>query len=248
MVCADGSLIVAPTQAPEPSAHNVEAEIEEAKRAVEVQERIEAIWAKAQPAAKDDPVARYLRDTRGLNPPCIPATIRFSPSLWHGWSSSSCPAMLAQVVDADGIALGLHRTWLTVITGNKATIDPNRAAIGAIKGGSVRLWEVSGSTDLLVAEGLETTLAAAQLAGWKYPAWAAISSSGLLALDVPRHFERVIIAADNDEAGMKAAHVLAHRLRKRGRRVAIKAPPSVGEDWNDYLLSRQRAARQEHAT
>jgi putative DNA primase/helicase len=108
--------------------------------------------------------------------------------------------------------------------------------------------DVSECSDLLVAEGIETTLAAAELTGWRYPAWAAISAPGLLALDVPRHFKRVIIAADNDEVGTEAARGLAHRLQKRGLRVVIKAPPSAGEDWNDHLLTQQPAARQERAT
>jgi hypothetical protein len=245
MVTLDGSFIAAPAQTLEPSAEDIEAEIVEARRSVELLARVEQIWSMAKPVAEGSPVARYLRETRGLDPRHIPAAIRFCPSLPHGWSRSSWPAMLGQVVDVEGALLGLHRTWLDGVTATKAPVEPNRAALGSIKGGAVRLWSAADSTDLLVGEGIETVLAAAQLAGWRYPAWAALSTSGLMALGVPRRFKRVTIMADHDPsgAGEHAARILAHRLRKRGLRVVVRVPPVVGQDFNDVLLAQRDAPK-----
>jgi hypothetical protein len=94
------------------------------------------------------------------------------------------------------------------------------------------------SHELLVAEGVETALAAGELDGWRRSTWSAISTSGLAALQVPKEFTTIVIAADKDAngPGERAARVLAHRLRKQGRRARIIAPAKVGTDWNDTLI------------
>jgi hypothetical protein len=244
MVSADGTFLTAATPLgtlAKPSPADIEAEIAEAQRAVKAMQRAEQTWLEAKPVTEDDLVARYLRETRGLAPPRIPVTLRHCAYLWHGWTRSAWPAMLARVVGAEGEVLGLHRTWLDGHTARKAPVQPDRAALGPIGGGAIRLWEVPGSADLLIAEGIETTLAAAQLADWKIPSWAAISTAGMEGLIVPARFKRVLIAADNDKSGLKAAKTLAQRLRWRGLRAVIKAPPAEGEDWNDVALARRSA-------
>ena len=52
---------------------------------------------------------------------------------------------------------------------------------------------------------------------------------------VPPPCSEIIIAADADDAGRKAAAQLADRLRYEGRKVSIAAPPVAGADWNDRL-------------
>jgi hypothetical protein len=63
-----------------------------------------------------------------------------------------------------------------------------------------------------------------------------------MALQVPKKFGAVVIAADNDAngAGVHAANVLARRLRKRGVRVRIFPPRRAGADWNDELLEKKQ--------
>jgi hypothetical protein len=58
-------------------------------------------------------------------------------------------------------------------------------------------------------------------------------------LAVPPRFRRVLIAADNDAngAGMKAANVLARRLRRVGVQVRVRTP-EIGNDFNDELMAR----------
>ena len=76
-----------------------------------------------------------------------------------------------------------------------------------------------------------------------YPAWAALSTSGLRALDLPDDVRDVIVLADGDDPGEAAARDAALRWKREGRRVRIDRPPR-GTDFNDLLVSRaQEGAR-----
>ena len=55
----------------------------------------------------------------------------------------------------------------------------------------------------MVGEGIETCLAAMQATG--HPTWAALSTSGLRSLDLPKDVRDVIVLADGDDAGEAAA-------------------------------------------
>jgi putative DNA primase/helicase len=74
-----------------------------------------------------------------------------------------------------------------------------------------------------------------QLSG--HPAWAALSTSGLRALDLPTDVRDVIVLADGDDAGEAAALDCGLRWKREGRRVRIARPPR-GCDFNDTLLGR----------
>ena len=87
----------------------------------------------------------------------------------------------------------------------------------------------------MVGEGIETCLSAMQATG--LPAWAALSTGGLQALDLPQEVKEVIILADGDEPGERAAQAAALRWKTDQRRVHIARPPK-GLDFNDVLLGR----------
>ena len=69
------------------------------------------------------------------------------------------------------------------------------------------------------------------------PAWAALSTSGLKALDLPDAVRDVIILADGDDPGEAAACAAAQRWQRYGRRIRIARPPR-GTDFNDLLMGR----------
>jgi hypothetical protein len=81
----------------------------------------------------------------------------------------------------------------------------------------------------------DACLAAMQASG--RPAWAALSTSGLRALDLPNDVRDVIVLADGDDADGAAARAAALRWKSEGRRVRIAHPPK-GMDFNDVLLGR----------
>jgi hypothetical protein len=104
--------------------------------------------------------------------------------------------------------------------------------LGACRGGAVRLGPAENP--LLLGEGIETCLAATQATG--LPAWAALSTSGLKCIDLPDTVTDVIVLADGDDAGARAALACARRLQREGRRARVAWPPA-GMDLNDVLVS-----------
>jgi len=189
-----------------------------------------AIWQSAMPAPGTS-IAAYLA-SRGIHLP-PPEALRFHPGLKHP-SGGFWPAMVALVTNGiDGASVAIHRTFLARDGGGKAPVDPQRMMFGPCRGGAVRLADPGDV--LMVGEGIETCLAAMQASG--HPAWAALSTSGLRALDLPKHVRDVIVLADGDEAGEAAARDCAFRWKRQGWRVRIARPPQ-GMDFADMLSGR----------
>jgi len=186
-----------------------------------------AIWRSAQ-LSGGTLVDTYLK-ARGLHQPKFP-TLRFHPGLKHQ-SGGLWPTMVALVTRGpDNIPLGIHRTYLARDGNGKAPVDPQKMMLGPCSGGAVRLADHGGL--LMVGEGIETCLSAIQATG--NPAWAALSTSGLQALRLPKEIRDVIVLADGDEPGEAAARNCAERWVREGRRVRIARPPK-GMDFNDIL-------------
>ena len=174
-------------------------------------------------------VEAYLR-SRGITI-AMPSTLRFHPGLKHV-SGRVWPALVALVTHGlDDTALAVHRTFLAHDGAGKAPIEPQRMMLGPCRGGVVRLAPCDGS--VMIGEGIETCLAAMQAT--HRPAWAALSTSGLLTLVLPASVRDVVILADGDDVGEAAAQDAAHRWGREGRRVRIARPPR-GLDFNDLLL------------
>lgn len=158
------------------------------------------------------------------------SALRFHPSLKHP-SGSRWPAMVALVVDGlTGKPIAIHRTFVTRNGNGKAPVEPEKMMLGPCRGGAVRLAEATDK--LLVGEGIESTLSAMQAAG--IPAWASLSTSGMKTLALPPSVRDVVILADGDEAGERAAVQAARRWKVEGRCVRIARPPR-GEDFNDIV-------------
>ena len=160
----------------------------------------------------------------------LPATLRFRAALKHH-AGGFWPAMVALVSRGpDDIPLAVHRTFLARDGSGKAPVEPQKMMLGPCRGGAVRLGDPGDV--LMVGEGIETCLAAMQATG--HPAWAALSTSGLRALDLPASARDVIILADGDDPGEAAARDCALRWQREGRRIRIAHPPR-GQDFNDML-------------
>lgn len=188
------------------------------------------IWRATRPA-EETLVEAYLR-SRGLRLG-LPATLRFHPGLKHP-SGGLWPTMVALVTrGTDDAPLGVHRTFIARDGNAKAPVDPQKMMLGPTRGGAVRLAEAGDV--LMIGEGIETCLAAMQASG--LPAWAALSTSGLRAFDLPKDVLDVIVLADGDEAGEAAARNCALRWKRQGRRVRVARPPQ-GMDFNDMLPGR----------
>jgi phage/plasmid primase-like uncharacterized protein len=146
--------------------------------------------------------------------------------------------MVAPIVSVAGEQTAIHKTFLRVDGSGKADLskEEQREVCGPMKGGAVRLSPVAET--LMVGEGIETCLSATQ-ASMK-PAWAALSTSGLMALILPPVVHTVIILVDNDlnGAGERAARTVAQRWVAEGRSVRLAIPPITGTDFNDVIMGR----------
>jgi putative DNA primase/helicase len=208
--------------------------------------RIEAarrIWDRAQYAEADgSPVVPYLA-ARGITIP-PPPSLRWAPALRRP-DGSYGTAMVGLVEHAERGIVGLHRTFLgRDADGIWRRIE--RRSLGPIGGGAVRL--APAAETLLIGEGVETCLAATQATA--QPAWAALSTSGLVALMLPTIVRTVVILADHDANGAceRAARAAAARWLAEGRKVRIARPPIPGTDFNDVLMGRAHARITEATT
>jgi hypothetical protein len=134
---------------------------------------------------------------------------------------------------SDGTPVAIHRTFIALDGVGKAPVDQAKMMLGPCRGGVVRLADPSDM--LMVGEGIETCLAAMQVTG--HPAWAALSTSGMRSLDLPKGVGNVIVLADGDDGGEAAAHDCARRWKREGRQIRIARAPR-GMDFNDMLMGR----------
>ena len=131
----------------------------------------------------------------------------------------------------DGAPIAIHRTFLKPDGSGKAPVPKQKLMLGPCQGGVVRLAEAAEWIG--VGEGIESCLSCMYAS--RKPAWAALSASGLKALDLPKSIREVMLLADGDDVGEAAAIDAGRRWRAEGRKVSIARPPS-GADFNDVLL------------
>ena len=178
-------------------------------------------------------VAVYLA-ARGLPTLASSAALRFNGDTRHP-GGGTLPAMVALVQDVAGNPVAVHRTYLRPDGAGKAAVEPNKASLGPIWRGAIRLHPVA--EEIVIGEGIETSAAAGVLLG--LPSWAALSAGNLAkALALPPEVRRVVIAGDHDEPGRLAAKEAAMRWKAEGRVVRVALPDRPGEDFADVLLAR----------
>jgi putative DNA primase/helicase len=178
-------------------------------------------------------VVKYLRSRRVWPLPdrCV---LRAHPEVDYfdddGVWSGRFPALLAPITDIDGELVSLQATWLH--RGRKLVDHDARKTLGRLtarRGCAVRL---APATDVLgVAEGVETALAAMRL--HHIPTWATTGAPLLGRFEPPVTVERLVIFADRNDAGRRAAEALRDRF---GRCDVEVRTPDHAKDWNDVLI------------
>lgn len=183
------------------------------------------LWEAGKPISGTKGEA-YLR-SRGIT--CaMPPTLRWVSDAYHAPSSRWLSAMVANVSTG-----GVHRTFFTK---NGARLETDAKMMqGPCSGGAVVLDDKQGP--LVVCEGIETGLSLLSgLLNVAASVWAALSTSGMKALQLPLVAGQLIVAADSDDSGCgrRAAQALAARAHGLGWRVSLWPAPD-GQDWNDVL-------------
>jgi len=191
--------------------------------------RARELWEQSHPIT-DSTGERYLLG-RCLLPPF--PDLRFHPRtpLGKGRSAVFRPALLAAVRDRSGL-VAIQRTFLDPVTADKAGDLPDpRLMLGRPGKGAVRLAPASGSLGL--SEGVESGLAAMQI--HQIPVWALLGNEPFGSVELPDQVTHLVILADNDPAGHRAARIAMDAHSKPGRIVEVRWPPSPLSDWNDVL-------------
>ena len=193
-----------------------------------------ALWAATVPPKTCRPAADYLRARVCMLPP-DDGDLRCMPALRHP-SGYIGPALVALITDTlTGEPLSLHRTWIQA-DGQKAPVSPARLLLKdhPIAGGVIRLWPDDAVTmGLGIAEGIETALS---LAHGFAPVWACIDAGHLAKFPILPGIQELIIGADNDPAGRKAADACAARWGDHAAVRVIQADTD-GADLNDEVRS-----------
>jgi hypothetical protein len=125
--------------------------------------------------------------------------------------------------------------WRRPIDGRKPT------ALGPMGGGVIRLFPEITDKRLVIAEGVETALAAATRITHRgrplRPAWATGCAGNMRRFPVIDGVEQLVILVDNDasETGQRAAEECARRWSNGGREAIRLLPRKLGTDFNDLL-------------
>jgi putative DNA primase/helicase len=198
-------------------------------------DRAIALWNGSEPAS-GTVADRYLT-ARGLPNLAASAVLRFRRDTPHP-DGGRFRGLIAIVSDVAGTPVGIHRTFLT-IEGSKITEQAPRASLGPVRGGAVRLDPFVPGTYLVIGEGIETSASAGRIMG--LPAWAGISADNLgTRLVLPPEVGHVIVAADPEDKGRKAADDAWRRWTDEGRKVQIATPKGSG-DFNDLWRARGKS-------
>ncbi len=181
--------------------------------------------------------------SRGINlrPKPLPAAIRGHHHVRctedHG---KYRPAVLAAISGPSGAITALQRIYVERLLvsengrspekGTRATdLATPKKTIGTMEDGAVQLADAGSILGL--TEGVEDALAVQQL--FRTPCWAAVGAARMAKIWIPDTVEHLIIFADADEAGRRAAEDA--RKAHRGRRVDIIYPTAPHKDFCEML-------------
>jgi putative DNA primase/helicase len=141
------------------------------------------------------------------------------------------PALLAayRSIDDDSIT-AVHRVRLDQ---RQRWPKAERRMLGLVRRAAVKLDVVEGDT-LVIAEGVETGLAARQL-GLR-PAWALGSVGAISFFPVLDGIKRLIILGESGKPSTDAIKLCGQRWSRKNRRVQI-IYSEVGSDLNDALMA-----------
>jgi hypothetical protein len=186
------------------------------------------LWAECIPLS--GVALDYLKARRCYAPPY--GDLKWHPTLKHpsGYIGAALVGLVTDVHTNE--PLSLHRTWITA-TG-KADVDPPRLLLAnhSTVGGCIRLTPDDEANALLgIAEGLETALS---LAWAPLPVWAMIDANHLSQFPVLAGIQTLVIAQDQDAAGIAAATTCATRWAAADKEVLVTQQDQ--NDLNDSLM------------
>jgi len=191
--------------------------------------RAQRIWDDSRPL-RHSAASAYLQRRAITEVMLDTPALRFHPNMTSLEDRARRPALVAAITDASGGLQGVQVTLLTTHGTAKAPLATPRRVIGKLMGGVVRLGEAHD--EVAIGEGVETMLSAAHMLGM--PSWAALTADNLSRFAIPDAIRRIVIAIDNDIAGIAAADALRQRARA-GIQVETASVPEGFNDFNDWV-------------
>jgi hypothetical protein len=191
------------------------------------------LWSACK--AISGPARAYLEGRHCVIPP-EDGDLRWHPALLHRPSGYIGPALVGLITDVlTREPLSLHRTWLLTDGSDKANIEPSRLLLGGHRkqGGCIRLWpDEAITTSLGTADGIESALTLAHV---HKPVISMVDAGNLAQLPVMAGVEHLLIAIDNDPAGIEAARACAARWQAAGASVSKIQARAHKADINDII-------------
>jgi hypothetical protein len=191
------------------------------------------LWEGAGPITQATLSLAYLQGRRVLSDPDGISDLRHharAPISVYRERSATRPALVACVRGPGGDLTAVELTYLDPNGRRAVGLRLSRKTVGLVPtGAAVRL--ASAASEMLVAEGVITTLSAIER--FNLPGWALMSAGNLSGWTPPGGVRRVLIAADRGAVGQGAAERLRHRLSAVGLSARIRLPDLPFGDWNE---------------
>jgi len=164
-------------------------------------------------------------------------SITYSNSLSysHNGHDANYPAMIAKITNSNNEFIGIQRTYLSDDLSKKRNIgnNPSKKILGKSAGGYVNLIDQESNTTLIIGEGIETVLSLYVFKKDEIPNCSVYANLGATNIPhLPARFNRIIVAQDNDDAGMSYAEAM---IKKYGDIVEVEMPNEEFKDFNDVL-------------
>lgn len=196
------------------------------------------IWLKREPIT-GTVAERYLTTTRAIPGP-YPDILGYARHAYCSVLGEETEALIAPLQDRHGHCTAVQQIFLCRETDDAWRDDKGKRVkrtLGSMSDGCVRLG--LPDTVLGLAGSVEDALAASSL--YSLPVWATCGEQRMARVWVPPEIEHIVIFADADEAGRKAAEEAKAAHQRNGRAVAVMAPVS-GKDWTQVTERRAEHA------
>lgn len=202
-----------------------------ARRNLFMIKRVTQVWGYCK-SVRGSIAENYLYN-RAIENTADEPNMRFHPRIKNKELDKMMPALVFKVAKSpqDEIT-ALHRIYLTMDGAYKADLVNNKMAYGPIKGCGI--WFGAPGPKLYIAEGPENALSLRE-AGCDFVV-STVYSTNFSNLTIPNIVEFIVMAIDNDPAGIANATKAAREYSVEQKVPCKVIKPKPGEDWNSALM------------